>query len=353
MAGLRSFAAILAILLTAAAEPVGSESEVRFDRYDPLSRNVTLAQRLLPPLAVDLAFRDLAARHQSLAEQPVDLAQERFKLFVPTVQPAGGYGLLVFVPPWQGAEIPPAWKRALARRGIIMVTAARSGNEEPVTGRRAPLALLAAINVIQRFPVDKSRVYVGGFSGGSKVAFKLAVGYPDLFKGALLLAGADALGEDGFATPSAQLLGQLGEQSRIVFVTGTRDEINIDLSRSAAISLRRFCAQASGLLQVPALGHTLIDQSWLGKALDLLEAAPNKPASDRARCLADLDARIASELTEVEAQIDQGRRVEARKRLLAIDARYGGLALPRSLALLRRIEASERAITLAFHPLRA
>lgn len=329
--------AVLAALALAASPPPGEEREISFDRYDPLSSNQVLAQRLMPPLVVDQAFRDLARHGQAFREQPVELAAESFRIFVPAQKPAAGYGLLVFVPPWQGAHIPPAWRGVLDRKGIILVTAARSGNAEPVLGRRDPLAILAAINVKARYPVDPARVYVGGFSGGSKVAFKLAVGYPDLFAGALLLAGADPVGEDGFTFPSAQLFDRFRANSRIVFVTGARDEINLRLADSAAASIRRACTRTAAKLSVPGLGHELVDSGWLLRALNALDGAPPRldPASQK--CRSALDTRIAAELDAVAALIARGDRAQARKDLLRIDARFGGLALPRSLALLRQI----------------
>lgn len=327
-----------AALLAASAPAPGTDAAIRFDRYDPLSSNLTMAERLLPPLAVRLAWRDLSARHLKLADQPLDLAQEDFRIFVPADRPAAGYGLLVFVPPWGEAAIPPAWKAALARRGIIMVTMARAGNDAPVLGRRDPLAILAATNVMQRYPVDPARVYIGGFSGGSKVAFKLAVGYPDLFTGAFLLAGADPLGEAGFAPPAPELFATFAARSRIVYVTGERDEINVDLARGSAASLRNFCSEASGMLLVPGLNHELIDRDWLGRALDLLDRPRRATGPGQGRCLDALRSRIQSELDSVEALLARGERDAARKKLLAIDARFGGLALPRSLALLDRID---------------
>jgi len=332
----RALTVATALVATAVS---AQDSAVTFDRYDPLSSNAILAERLVSPLTAELGFGDMVAHHQRLAEQPVDLSQESFRLFVPTTMPANGYGLLVFVPPWPDAAIPRSWHGTLEKRGVIMVTMANAGNDTPVLGRRDPLAILAATNVMQRYRVDSDRVYIGGFSGGSRVAFKLAVGYPDLFKGAFLLAGADALGENGFAPPASRLMDRFTAQSRIVYVSGARDDINVSLSRGSAASLRTFCTRASGMLIVPGLGHELIDSAWLGKSLDLLDSpAPGMDAACRKR----LEGQIAKELDAAEALLDQGQIAQSRKRLLALDARYGGLALPRSLVLLRRIEADTK-----------
>ena len=116
----------------------------------------------------------------ALRPQAVDLSAERFSVYVPAQQPSQGYGLMVFIPPWQDAHLPPGWATVLDAHGMIFVSAAKSGNEENVLDRRIPLALLGAYNVMQRYPINPDRVYIGGFSGGSRVALRTALGLPRL-----------------------------------------------------------------------------------------------------------------------------------------------------------------------------
>ncbi len=145
----------------------GLQSRVTFTDYTPLSANAELARRLLSPLTAAKLAPALARSGKVLRDQPVDLSAETFAVFVPTHAPAGGYGLLVFVPPWDEAILPEGWGPVLDRLGFIFVTAAKSGNEAEVLSRRAPLAILAAANILARFPVDPDKVFgVGGFSGG-------------------------------------------------------------------------------------------------------------------------------------------------------------------------------------------
>ena len=72
-------------------------------------------------------------------------------------------------------------------------------------GETAPVpegrGLLAAYNLMERFHADPDRVFVGGFSGGSRIAMRLALGYPDLFHGVLLNAGGDPLGNAEAGAP--------------------------------------------------------------------------------------------------------------------------------------------------------
>jgi len=109
--------------------------------YSPLSGNAELARRLLSPLSAAQIPELLAHAGKGLSEQPINLAQEKFAVYVPAQAPARGYALLVFVPPWSDARLPPGWAAVLDRYGVIFVSAARSGNDVTPLGRRAPLAI--------------------------------------------------------------------------------------------------------------------------------------------------------------------------------------------------------------------
>jgi poly(3-hydroxybutyrate) depolymerase len=110
---------------------------------------------------------------------------------------------------------------------MILVSAANSGNGAGVLNRREPLALLAAENIMRSYPLDPERVYIGGFSGGSRMALRIARGYPDVFHGALLNAGSDPIGNAQIPLPPQELLRQFQESTRVVYVTGAHDNFNL------------------------------------------------------------------------------------------------------------------------------
>jgi hypothetical protein len=190
----------LAMLLASAVGWAGSIDgkilrNVTFSTYGTYSSDAELTRRLLTPATAARLQREAASSGLSLAAQPLNLAAEKFIVYVPAQPPPRGYALLVFVPPWQQAGLPEGWIPVLDHYGAIYVSAARSGNDENTMGRREPLALLAAQNIMAQYPVDPERVYIAGFSGGSHIALRLALGYPDLFHGAILNAGSDAIGD--------------------------------------------------------------------------------------------------------------------------------------------------------------
>src|SRR5580700_6469045 len=104
---------ILLLVMLLGAGPTLAGPKETFSLYSPLATNAVLVDRLLSPLAAEAGRRGLAANGRTLAEQPLDLAQERFTLYVPAKAPPQGYGLLVFISPSDEAKLPPGWASIL------------------------------------------------------------------------------------------------------------------------------------------------------------------------------------------------------------------------------------------------
>jgi len=265
---------LCAVMACLGLSSAASAEEAVFTLVSPYSRNEELVRRLLSRDDAAALMDGLAQQRKRLADQPVDPAQERFVLHVPPVQPEGGYAVLVFVPPWQQAKIPSGWTEALDRLGVIYVSAARSGNEEITLARREPLALIAAANVMAWYPVDPAKVFVGGFSGGSRVAERLALGYPDLFRGALLDAGSDRIGEGDPPLPPDDLLARFRAESRLVFVTGEADQINRRLDSDTMRSLDEIGMSDYVGQTAPWIGHAVLPGSAFELAMKTLLTPP-------------------------------------------------------------------------------
>ena len=333
------FTAAAARAATPAERPTGMQPEVAFADYSPLAGSAELMRRLLSPLTAEQMRRESARSGQPLRVQPIDLANEKFTIYVPSRVPAQGYALLVFVPPWRDAVVPPHWIGALERHAMIFVSAANSGNDANVLDRREPLALLAAHNVMQRYPVDPVRVYVGGFSGGSRVALRLAVAYPDVFRGALLDAGSDSIGDGQLPLPAADLFRQFQESSRLVYLTGQDDSAGLDQDARSRQSMQQWCVFDLDAQLMLRAGHEPAGSAALDHALDALTEHrapdPQRLAACRARTAADLSAK----LDQARALLKAGKPSDAWSSLKKIDTRYGGLAAPESVDLAGQIHA--------------
>jgi len=334
-------AAILSLLgpVAAAADaPTGLQRDMVFAAYTPLSGNAERVRRLLSPLTARRMQQQLLREHQVLRGQAVDLAQERFALYVPARVPPQGHALLVFVPPWKEARVPQEWIPALLRSGTIFVSAAQSGNDADVFNRREPLAVLAAWNAMQRYRIDPAHVYVGGFSGGSRVALRVALAYPDLFRGALLEAGSDPIGSAEVPLPPVELVHRFQQDSRLVFLTGEGDTFHLAQDARSRDSLKTWCVFDTDVQPLPRTSHDVPDGAAFARALNALDQ-PKPPDPDRlAACRQHNQQAMSAQLHEARALIDRHLADDARKLLEKIDAQYGGLASPQSMDLMQRIE---------------
>jgi hypothetical protein len=317
-------------------DPVpGLQRNVIFSAYSPLSASVEVLRRTLSPLAnVEIAR---ATERAALRPQAVDLVRERFSVYVPAQRPVRGYAVMVFIPPWQDAHLPPGWAAVLEQRGMIFVSAAKSGNEENVLDRRIPLALLGAYNIAQRYPIDPDRVYIGGFSGGSRVALRTALAYPNLFRGALLNAGSDPIGGGEALLPSADLFAQFQGSSRLVYVTGSQDDWNIQHDMVSRASMQAWCVFGTVVETMSRVGHEMAAPYSVGSALAALDLRPSVDPGKLSACRARIAKDLAADIQHITDLLDRDKAHDAWRSLTKLDLRYGSLAAPEILQLNERI----------------
>lgn len=338
-------AAAFAILAAAAIFSVSARADAStglrmdavFTDYTPLSANAELIRRMLSPLAAAQIPAVQARTGLRLSEQPVDLSKEKFVLYVPGRAPEKGYGLVVFIPPSDDATLPADWVPVLDQFGLILVRPVRSGNDQSVLGRRYPLAILAEYNVARRYRLDPDRIYVAGFSGGSRVALRLAVAYPDVFRGAILNAGSDPIGDPQAPLPPADLFHRFQESGHLVYVTGDRDIKNASFDHASMRSLDSWCVFNVDSYAELSVAHDVMSPGILARALGLL-SAPARPDPEKlAACRKAHETELTGQLAEAENLLAQGRRDEARQKLIDINARFGGLAAPQIVTVFDRL----------------
>jgi hypothetical protein len=313
----------------------GLQRNVIFTEYSPLSRSSELTRRILSPLAmIEIA---LAAGKLELRPEAVDLKEETFSIFVPVRRPSQGYALLVFIPPWQDGHLPSGWATVLDEQGMIFVSAAKSGNEENVIDRRIPLALLGAYNIMQRYPIDPSRVYIGGFSGGARVALRTALAYPDLFRGALLNAGSDPLGHGEAVLPPEDLFVRFQSSSRLVYVTGSEDSWNLQHDFVSRASMDAWCVFDTAIETMFRVDHEIAAPNSLRRALMSLDKRSPADSDKLSACRARVAKEMAADLHHVAELLEQGKPHDAWHSLHKVDIRYGGLAAPEITRLEQQI----------------
>jgi dienelactone hydrolase len=334
----RFMLAMAGLVLSGASVAANSPSRAfTLDTLSPLASASELTSRLLTPVTQDRIVKFREKVDFSLQEQTIALGEEPFELFVPEPDANGKYGLMVFIWPADDIQVPHDWWKVFRDRHIIYVASRRSSNIENIFDRRVPLALHGYEYVRSRYALDPERVYIGGFSGGSRTAQRTVMAYPDVFRGVFLAGGSDALGgESGFTLPSAALSRLMQRQTRFVFSTGGNDSPNRAKDARTRRNLEMLCMQGVRLVPQNGVEHWVPDGRGFSKAMGALER-PVQESEQAQECFTDLDQRIKKQLDEVAAEIAAGKLEQAGSLLAPLDAQYGGLAAPYSVELSRTI----------------
>lgn len=179
-------------------------------------------------------------------------------------------GVVVYVSPTPKGGPPRTWNKPLDDGNLIWIGANNAGNRVAV-GKRMFLAMLAPRVLAREYVLDANRIYVAGFSGGGKTASRVSSAEPELFRGGIYIAGAEAWGTE---TPPPKL--DIIRQNYHVFLTGTSD-FNERLTRRVYASYKRAGVENCELIVVRRMGHELPSSSVFARAIDYLDSRNSSP----------------------------------------------------------------------------
>jgi hypothetical protein len=215
-----------------------------------------------------------------------EIGAERFSVLVPdSYDGKAGWGLLVWCSPGDGAEMPRGWGELLAKKKLIWVSARNAGNRRAV-GVRVGLALDAVHNLRGRYKLDEKRMYIGGVSGGAKVAEMAAMAYPDVFDGAICCVGVNWYKDvpvpsrpntawpATFRRPPNDVFTDARDNVGFILVTGDNDDNHEPIVTMYEKGFVADKFKHAILHDVPGMGHGAPAIELLEKAIDELEALP-------------------------------------------------------------------------------
>jgi len=215
-----------------------------------------------------------------------DVKLERYRLVVPaTYSTNAAWGLLVWISPENEAQVPPDLAAELGSHRLLVVSAYKSGNDRHPLDRFR-LALDATCNMCRNYPIDRKRIFIGGFSGGGRIASMLGVAYGDLFTGTLCVCGVNFYrplqspeGEQYPATysPDPGAWARAKQVGRFVLITGETDPNRRSTKCVAESGFKRDGFKNVRYVEVPGLGHATPDAGVFRSALDYL-ALPGIPS---------------------------------------------------------------------------
>jgi len=173
-------------------------------------------------------------------------------------------GVLIFVSPTNSGEPPAGWLPLLQQKDLSWIAADGFGNQE-LSAQRILVAVMALKLAQQSMQTDAKRTYIGGMSGGGRIASLTATRFPQMFSGALYIVGAN------FWMPKDARLKPLLAANRYVFITGERD-FNRSEMRRVFSRYQSNGLTASLLMDLPAFAHEYPNAEQLGQAINFLDS---------------------------------------------------------------------------------
>ena len=242
-----------------------------FTEKSPLGTLAIMAERhFLPPL-------------EPSPKTDYTLEEKSFEIFIPSgYDPAMPAPLFVWIDANDGGGPPDAIKRAIEKRGWIYAGANGSGNNIH-TAIRASLALDAVHNMCRQYNVNSNLVFIGGISGGGRMASEMALVYADVFKGGVFyVIGCNCYDPipapggrtyPGFWTPKVPDLFAEAKRHWFVFLTGSKD-----FNQPGTIGTYE-AYKGSGFEhcfynETPELAHSMPPAEDIEKGFAFLDAAP-------------------------------------------------------------------------------
>lgn len=252
-----------------------------------------------------------------------DAREQRYQLYVPEKYDAKrSYPVILFI---SASGNPAGWgsfEPVCRKHEVIFASPYEAGNSTAST-RRVRTVLDVLDDIRRRYQIDADRVYIGGFSGGARVASMIAFALPEQFGGTLPVCAAGDFREEVW------LRQRVVERLSIAHLTGENDFNRGEVERLRTPFLTELGARAKHWT-VPKMGHSIpsgsvCEEAWQWLEEDLprrRELAQKRPASrwNTTRDY-DRDAHIA------------GLRAEADERIKTPATRYSGLMLLKGISV--------------------
>jgi pimeloyl-ACP methyl ester carboxylesterase len=150
-----------------------------------------------------LASKSLDAPLEQWKMATYDSKRQFYELYVPVGAGAKTpCGIVLFLSAGKSPVGFPNFERACKEFNLIFACPYDAGNDVDPP-RRVRIALDVLDDVRRKYPTNPDRTYIGGFSGGARVASAIAFALPELFGGLIGVCAADNLRDESWLTQRA------------------------------------------------------------------------------------------------------------------------------------------------------
>lgn len=257
-----------ALLLAAALQCAAHSPSLSAD--DPPGHRPTV--KVTAPTRIDWIF---AVANQSLAQPPVDWLKgydstaQTYELYVPASEKSAGGtsasppGVVLFISPSDKGTGLEAFRKTCDAERLIFVSPHRAGNGVD-TRQRVRIVLDVLDDVRRRYTTDVDRTYIGGFSGGGRIACAIAFSLPEHFGGVLPVCAAGDLREESW------LRRRVVDRLSVAHLTGDNDFNRGEIERFRAPLLAGVGVRSKVWI-APKVGHAIPPAAVVSEAVSWLE----------------------------------------------------------------------------------
>lgn len=226
-----------------------------------------------PDVKVSAATRidwTFALANQSLESPPKDWlpdyesTKQTYELYVPrglkTGKPAG---LIVFISPSGQPLGLNSFRKICDEKKLLFASPHQAGNDTP-TQKRVRTVLDMLDDVRRQHAIDADRTYIGGFSGGGRIACAIGFSLPEYFGGVIPVCAAGDLREESW------LRRRVIDRVSVAHVTGDGDFNRFEVERFRGAMLASVGVR-SKVWVAPQTGHAVPSGSTIDEAVRWLE----------------------------------------------------------------------------------
>lgn len=288
--------------------------------------------------------------NQSPAEPPADWlpkydsTKQKYELFVPqSYKPTQPTPLILFISPAKQPLGLAQWKAVCEEHGAIFASPYDAGNDCE-TRQRVRIVLDVLDDIRRRVAVDPDRTYIGGFSGGGRIACAIAFSLPEYFGGVIPICAAGDLRDETWLKHRVQA------RLSVAHLTGETDFNRGEIERYRGPLLADLGVR-SKIWTVDGLGHSIPGSKPLDTAYRWLEEG----LTARQKFAREFPAsRVDSKLAFTREEFAAALSAEAKQRTANPATFYSGLmqykgvyerwpGLPGALAAIKVLHAADEA----------
>lgn len=219
------------------------------------------------PTKIDWTF---AVSNKSLAKAPADWLKDydstttEYDLAVPAnLKPQQSVGLVLFISAGNGPAGFGSLESVCTAKGLLFASPHNAGNNVDPK-KRVRMVLDVLDDIRQRYKVDPDRTYIGGFSGGARIACGIAYALPEYFGGALPVCAVNDLREETW------LRHRIKDRLSLALITGENDFNRPEVERLWG-PIFRDSAIRTKIFNYPKMGHAIPGSKEMTEVVSWLE----------------------------------------------------------------------------------